>query len=233
MAKIKETSKVQSEENQISFAVVEAYKTIRTNLMFINSQTENKCVTISSAVQTEGKSTTSVNVAIAFSQLGSKVLLIDADLRKPSVHKKLRISNKVGLSTVLGGFCELDEAIVSVNDSLHVLPSGAIPPNPSEMLSSNKMNELVKAVSEKYDFVFFDTPPLTVVSDALVVAPKTSGIVLVVRDAVTTYDEFEKALAAIELANVRLLGAVLNGSGEDVGKKYNKYYRKYSLDNNE
>ena len=121
-----------------------------------------------------------------------------------SVYKKLNISNKVGLSTVLGGFCELDDAIVSINDSFDVLPSGAIPPNPSEMLSSDKMNELIKAVSEKYDYVFLDTPPLAVISDCLVVAPKTSGVVLVVRDTVTTYDEFEKALAAIELANVRL-----------------------------
>lgn len=227
---VEENEKV-SVEKRVPFSVVEAYKTIRTNLLFVLAQSNRKCVTFSSAGPAEGKSTTSVNVAIAFSQLGIKVLLIDGDLRKPTVYKKMKLSNKVGLSSVLAGFSTFDNAVISVNKSLDVLTSGPLPPNPSEILSSSAMEILLDDLEEKYDYIIIDTPPINIVSDALVVAQKTSGIVMVVKENFTTYEDVKKALSAIELTNVKLLGSVINDAGAYETKNYNKYGKNNSYRN--
>ncbi|HHW46884.1 MAG TPA: CpsD/CapB family tyrosine-protein kinase [Clostridiales bacterium] len=207
-----------------SFAVVESYKTIRTNLMFLLSQSENKRLIITSAISGEGKSTTSINIAIAFSQLGSRVLLIDADMRKPTVHKKLKLQNNKGLSSVLVGFCDISDAIHSINPNLDVLTAGSTPPNPSELLGSANMVRLLDSLNEFYEYIIFDTPPINIVSDALVLAPHTSGMVLVVQNSTTTHEQFKKALSSIEFANAKLLGAILNGSkGQKKNYKYGYY----------
>lgn len=214
---------------KVPFSVVEAYKTIRTNLLFILAQSNRKCITISSAGPEEGKSTTAVNVAIAFSQLGIKVLLMDADLRKPTIHKKMKLSNKTGLSSVLAGFANVEESVTSVNKSLDVLTSGPIPPNPSEMLTSDTMKVLIDDLQEEYDYIILDTPPINIVSDALVVAPITSGLVMIVKENLTTYEDIKKAMTAIELTNVKLLGSVINDAGAYANYNYKKYgrYGKY------
>lgn len=210
-----------------SFAVVESYKTIRTNLMFLLSQSQNKRLIISSAVVGEGKSTTAINVAIAFSQLGSRVLLIDADMRKPTVHKKLKIQNNKGLSSLLVGFCDTNEAIISINPNLDVLTAGSTPPNPSELLGSTSMIQLLDSLNEFYEYIIIDTPPVNIVSDALVLAPNTDGVVLVVQNATTTHEQFQKALSSIEFANAKLLGAILNDS-KGSRKNYKYGYYEYS-----
>lgn len=202
----------------VPFTVVEAYKTIRTNLMYLLSQSKSRTFAISSSLPGEGKSSCSVNLAIAFSQLGSKVLLIDADLRKPSVYRKLRLQNAKGLSSVLVGFCEFDDALVHVNANLDVLVSGPTPPNPSELVASENMTEFLKMVEDKYDYIVIDTPPINVVSDAVLLAPKTEGVLMVVQDRKTTHDEFKKAVSSLKFANVRLLGVVLNGSSDKSAK---------------
>lgn len=214
------------EQHHVPFAIVEAYKTIRTNLMFVLSQSKTKKVVISSCNIGEGKSTTVVNLAIAFAQLGSKVLLIDADMRRPSIHKKMKVSNTKGLSSVLVGFCDTEDAIVSANSYLDIMPSGPIPPNPSELLGGEKMNKLLDKLEEEYEYIFIDTPPINIVSDSLVLAAKTDGIVFIIQDLITTHDEVKKALGSIELANVKLLGAVVNGSTKS---KRTSYRRKYMI----
>lgn len=210
-------------EKAVPFAVVESYKKIRTNLQFLLMPTARKIVSISSPIQAEGKSTTTVNTAIAFSQLGSKVLLIDADLRKPTIYKKMRISNSKGLSSVLVGFSTFEESVNHINPYLDVLVSGPTPPNPSELLGSDNMSRLLDALETQYDYIFIDTPPINIVSDALVLAPKTSGILLVIKSGSTTHEQFKKALSSIEFTGAHLLGAVLNGSKEVVKKGQGKY----------
>lgn len=205
-----------------NFTVVESYKMIRTNLLFLLSQAEKKSFTVSSANEAEGKSTTSINVAIAFSQLGCRVLLIDTDMRRSSVHKKLRISNEKGLSSLLGGFTTLEETIHQVNPNLDVIPAGAIPPNPSELLASQQMKELLTKLHSMYDYIVLDAPPVNVVSDALVVAPQTSGIVFVVRDHVTQHSQIQKALKNINFAGAHTLGLVLNDA-RNAHKKSSRY----------
>lgn len=226
--------KVPATGKKVPFSVVEAYKTIRTNLLFMLAQDNRKCITISSSIPEEGKSTTVVNIAIAFSQLGIKVLLIDGDLRKPTIHKKMKLENTKGLSSVLAGFSPFEETVISVNKSLDVLTAGPIPPNPSEMLSSNRADALLESLQEKYDYVIIDTPPINVVSDALVLAPKTSGLILIVRENFTIYSDIKRALSAIEIANIRLLGTVINDAGAYEGKGYrsgkyykNRFYKRY------
>ncbi|MBQ4153801.1 MAG: CpsD/CapB family tyrosine-protein kinase [Clostridia bacterium] len=213
-----EDKTINSANRTVPFAVVEAYKTIRTNLMYLLSQSTSGTFAISSSLPGEGKSSCAVNLAIAFSQLGSKVLLIDADLRKPSVYRKLRLQNAKGLSSVLVGFCKLEEALVHINNNLDVLVSGPTPPNPSELVASDNMSQLLENIKNEYDYIVIDTPPVNVVSDAVLLAPKTEGILMVVQDRKTTHEEFKKAISNLTFADVRLLGVVLNGSSDKSAK---------------
>ncbi len=215
--------------SKVPFAVAEAYKSIRTNLMFLLNKRMGNVVTISGSDISEGKSTTAVNMAIAFSQLGDKILLIDADLRRSSIHKKTKLDNEKGLSDILGGFAEFGEVVKTVNPNLDVLTSGHQAPNPSELLGSARYEALINELKEKYAYIIVDTPPVNVVSDALIVAPKSDGVVLVVRDKFTMSDALKKAIEAFEFANVKVLGAVMNAAGAK-GKKgyYKKYHKNYN-----
>lgn len=196
---------------QIQFAVAESYKTIRTNLLFLLSSVSGcKTIAISSTNSGDGKSTNAINIAIAFSQLGKRVLLIDADMRRPSLHKKLRIANTDGLSGILAGFCNTTDAILNISPCFDVLPSGAIPPNPSELLASSTYEKLLDSLHLAYDIIIIDTPPVGVVSDALTISSKTDGLILVIKEKVTQHSDLERIFDSINLANVRVLGAVLN-----------------------
>lgn len=208
------------------FAVVEAYNTIRTNILFVLSQHKGRSFVVSSSNPGEGKSTTALNIASSFSQLGSKILIIDGDMRKPILHKKAHIQNSKGLSSVLVGFCGIDEAIHEINPFLYLLPSGPTPPNPGELLSSEAFDELMVSLKEKFDYVIVDTPPINVVSDAVVAATRTDGIVLVARDRKTYHDDFKSTISSIEFANVKILGAVLNAIDAKETEKH-KYKYKY------
>ncbi len=213
------------ETRHVPFAVVEAYKTIRTNLTFLLSSSETKVFGITSPDAGDGKSTTAINMAIAFSQFGDKVLLIDADMRRSSVHKKLKIENNAGLSGVLAGFNKWEEVVTNIGDSLDVITAGQVPPNPSELLGSARFEKLVEEVDQKYSYVIIDTPPIDVVSDALVIAPHTAGLVLVVKDQVTSTDAIKRTIEAAKFANINILGAVMNGANPKSGRRYG--YRKY------
>lgn len=207
------------------FSVAEAYKTIRTNLMFVLPNKSKKTIAISSSLPGEGKSTTALNVGISFSQLEQRVLLIDGDMRNPTIYKKLKINNSKGLSSILVGFCELGEAVKNVYPNFDVLTSGPIPPNPAELLGSDNMSELLQVLEEYYDYIIIDTPPINVVADALIVAPKTDGLVMVIKQSVSTHEQLKKTLSSIEFANVKLLGTIMNGVKMD--NKHYSYKYKY------
>lgn len=215
-----------SPTRSIPFAVVEAYKAIRTNLIYTLSQSDKKSFLISSSLQGEGKSTTAVNIAITFSQLGERVLLVDADLRIPTVHKKLRLPNSDGLSSVLVGLSSFEESVHNIGSNLDVLPAGPIPPNPSELLSSQRMQDFIAGAENLYDRIIIDTPPVGVVSDAIALGSKTAGVVLVIRGGKTTHEQVEKSISAIKFANTRVLGVVINGGTKS--KHYNTNGMKYN-----
>lgn len=209
------------------FAVVESYKTIRSNLMFLLEKSEQgNVVAITSSNAGEGKSTTAVNLAVAFSQLEDRILVIDADMRRSSVHKKLRLQNEHGLSNVLAGLDKFEDAVQKISDNFHVLTAGQTPPNPSEMLSSKRFAELIRYARENYDYVLIDTPPLNIVSDAIMLAPHTDGFVFVLRDGFTPNFTIKRAIATLELTENKILGAVMNGAYPNSGNKY--IYRRYS-----
>lgn len=212
-------------DKKAPFAVVEAYKLIRTNLLFVLAQESGKTVAVSSAGANEGKSTTTVNIAVAFSQLGGKVLLIDADLRRPTIHRKLKIENGPGLSDVLIGFSEFGNSVQRINSNLEVLTAGSIPPNPSELLGSKRFESFIEEAEKNYDYIFIDTPPISIVSDALIVAQRTAGLAFVIRDGVTPYDAIQHVFESAKFAGIKILGTIMNG----VNAKSSKYsYKKYN-----
>ena len=212
-----------------TFQIVEAYKTIRTNLLFALAPCNNKVVIISSAEPNAGKSTVSCNLAITMAQTGVRVLLIDADMRKPSQHKTFRVKKTNGLSRILSGQLEPEECICrEVARGLDLIPSGSLPPNPSELLGSEAMGELLDRLAVEYDYIFIDTPPLGVVSDSLVLSKYAAGTVLVTRQGQTTYDEIEQAVASVRNVDSSVLGVIISDMRENP-RSYGRYekYRYY------
>ena len=216
-------------DGEVPFAVREAYNTMRNNMMFSLSTGKNNVFVVSSPLPGEGKSTSVANLCIAIGETASKVLLVDADLRKPVQHKMFELTNKQGLSTVLAGMCNLEKAVHKrVYNNLDVLTAGPVPPNPSQILASENMVEFINSVKDNYDFVVIDTSPINIVSDAPVIAKNTAGLILVTRQDVTTYDQVEKAMGSVNMLDVNMLGVVVN-STESGGGKYGRYgrYGKY------
>lgn len=219
--------------SKTTFYIAESYKTLRTNLLFALAaagETELKNVfALSSSLPGEGKSISSANLAIAMAQMNAKVLLVDADLRKPVQNKLFAASNARGLSTVLIGETMLDVAIKKdVRPNLDLLTSGKIPSNPSELLGSKAMLNLLTELSGLYDYVIVDTPPINVVSDALTFAPHTAGLLLAVCPAICKHDHLKKSIESAKLANVNLLGAFLsNTTNQSLGLSYNGKYGRY------
>lgn len=223
------------------FQVMEAYKMIRTNLLFALATTGNRVVVFSSAEPSAGKSTLSANLAIVMAQTGARVVLVDADMRKPSQHRNFKKTRSMGLSKVLGGLNTLEECLYeNVKPNVDLIPAGPTPPNPSELLGSVRMKEILEELQERYDYVFVDMPPLCVVADALVVAPNAAGVVLVARHNQTMYEEFAEALEKVETTGAKLLGVVLtdmkmgNGSYGRYGRygryERRRYYQRYDYE---
>ncbi len=226
--------KVLYNNKDIPFSVLESYKGIRSALNFIISANDNKVVSITSSNPSEGKSVTISNVAYAMSETEKKILLIDADMRKPVQHKLYNLSNKIGLSNVLTDEKLLDKAIhKSVTGNLDILTAGTIPPNPSELLASKKMEELLEKLKKEYDIILIDCSPINVVSDISGMANLIAGAIIVVRYGVTTFAEVEDAQKQLELANCNVLGFVLNDVHHKHGAGYYSNYKyKYKYDYN-
>lgn len=221
------------------FVITEAYKTARTNLIFSLAPCKSKISVVTSCSPSEGKSTNCLNMAITMAQMGASVLIIDADMRKPVVHSLLSIDNKSGLSNILGGITEDVAQVITpkVRPSLDVLTSGPIPPNPAELLSSKKMEQLLALVGKHYDYVFIDTPPVTVVSDAFLMNEMTAGMIFVIKEDSTTHAAINEALERIRMTNGKVLGFIktnCNSKGKHGYKSYKyKYNYKYEYKSRE
>ena len=174
----------------------------------------------------EGKSTTCLNLAISMAETGNRVLLIDGDMRRPSLGKLLIEKASPGLSNVLAGLCEALLAVrKNIRPNMDVLFSGEIPPNPLELLGSKTMEKMLEELRPLYDYIIIDTPPVTIVSDACVIASLADGTLMLVRQNEAEKDGVSKAVKQLQMANVKLLGFILNGVTEDKGKGYKRKYK--------
>ncbi|MEC1069653.1 CpsD/CapB family tyrosine-protein kinase [Priestia megaterium] len=204
--------------------VAEQYRTIRTNIQFSNVDQDIKTIVVTSSGAEEGKSTTTSNLATVYAQQGLNVLLIDADLRKPTGHYTFRLENHIGLTNVLTRQSTLAQAVQeSEIPHLSVLTSGPIPPNPSELLASAQMVELLKEMKEQFDMVIFDTPPILAVADAQILANQVDGTILVVSSGKTEKDAALKSKELLSNAQGKLLGVVLNNRKVEEGNYYYYY----------
>jgi capsular exopolysaccharide synthesis family protein len=201
----------------------EAYRKIRTNLQFVDVDRSNQVILVTSAVSNEGKSVTACNVAIALAEAQKRVLLIDADLRRPSIASYLGLPNGVGLTTVLVGDVALGEATQSWGgQGLEVLASGPVPPNPSELLGSRQMRAILEDLRDRYDVVLIDAPPVLPVADAAVTATGCDGVVLVLRHGSTRSDQVRNTVTTLRTIEVPILGTVLNCAPSTKDRSY--YY---------
>lgn len=209
------------------FDTVETYKSIRTNIMFSTpKQDKGKVIAVTSASPGEGKTTTAINLAITFSQTGAKIILIDCDLRRARVHRYLQLERKEGVSNVVCGYTELPKAIIkSVRENLDVLTAGENPPNPAELLQTQEFQNMIAQLQKEYDYIFIDTPPITIVTDAAILSKQCDGIVVVAKSEVTTYDLLDVAIKEIRNTKARIIGTIVHDSSEKL-KKYGYYKSK-------
>ncbi len=217
--------------------MAESYRALRTSLLLSNLGTPPKIVMVTSARPQEGKTTTSINTAIVLAQKGVRVLLIDADLRRPSVHKTLGMGPRSGLSNVLTGSVTLDHAITRspILSNLFVLPAGTPPPNPAELLASSNMRDFLNELRDKYDHIIIDTPPTLSVTDAVVLSQRVDAIILVIRSNKTTKQALRRARDILMQVNAKITGVLLNAVDltspdyyyyyEYQGKYHDSYYR--------
>ena len=197
--------------------------------MFALAPQEHKIVAVTSPNAADGKSLTAANIAMAMAMMNKKVLFIDADLRKPVQHQRLKLENKVGLSEVLGHMTTWQVARhLAPLPNMDVLTAGTCPPTPSDLLASPAMKKLLEEAEQQYDYIIIDTPPVNVVSDALGLSDCIGGILMVARYYVTTTKELETALQAISVTGATVLGLVLTEVDFKQGGYYKKYYKKGS-----
>ena len=198
----------------------EAYRSLRSNIEYSSFDDEYRVIVVTSSVPGEGKSTTAGNLAIALAQSGNSVLLVDCDMRKPSIHKKFKISNAAGTAELLLRKKLFEEVANKYNENLTIITAGKIPPNPSEMLASRAMTAFIKEMKKEFKYIILDTPPLQAVTDAQVLSTKADGVLLVVRAGSTKKDAVLNSVDLIKKVQGKVIGTVLNG----VENKKNSYY---------
>jgi capsular exopolysaccharide synthesis family protein len=213
--------------------VSEAYRTLRTAILFSTPEEAPQTMMFTSALESEGKTTTSLNTAIVFARLGARVLIIDADMRRASCHGRFGVSNDYGLSEVLTGQRNFDEVVVKTKvDGVQMLTAGSLPPNPTELLASSAMEKLLARCAEHFDYVIVDSPPVMAVNDAVVMGHMVDGVVMVVRAHHTPRQILQRAEARLLQARSHVLGVLLNKVDAKTdnyatyygGKYYSTYY---------
>ncbi len=211
------------------FTVKEAYKTLRTNVMFSLPGSDSKCIGVVSADRGDGKSSVAINLAISFSQLKKKVIVVDCDLRLPTIPTKLGIDSKYGLSNFLSGNQDSDESLIRYSKTfgIDIVTSGEIPPDPTTLLESNQMKSFIELMKKHYDYIILDFPPVNIVSDAAIMSEIVDGYLIVVRHNESEYHKISETLRQMQFAGAKILGFVYNG--KDDRKKYYKStkYNKY------
>ena len=198
----------------------EAYRSLRSNIEYSSFDDEYRVIVVTSSVPGEGKSTTAGNLAIALAQSGNSVLLVDCDMRKPSIHKKFKISNAAGTAELLLRKKLFEEVANNYNENLTIITAGKIPPNPSEMLASRAMTAFIEEMKKEFKYIILDTPPLQAVTDAQVLSTKADGVLLIVRAGSTKREMVFNSVDLIKKVQGKVIGTVLNG----VENKKNNYY---------
>lgn len=231
--KLRKSKSIDKSKDVISgeskFAIVEGYKIARTNLVFSMAANENNVVVFTSWSKGEGKSTTTANLAISFSKMGKKVLLVDCDLRRPNVHDLMKLKNDAGISEVIGRFKTFDETVNrDVLPCLDVMTAGSIPPNPSELIASTYFDSLLNELKNLYDYIIIDSPPIGIVTDALLLKEHIAGYVVVVREKVTTHGDIEKTIRSIKLADSKIIGFLKVGCVPSEKKRSKGQYGYYA-----
>jgi capsular exopolysaccharide synthesis family protein len=208
--KIKSIEMVNLKQPESLFA--EHYRNIRTSLLLSTPERPPKVFVVTSALPQEGKTATNVNLAIAFAQLGKKVLILDCDMRRPRVHKIFKIKNTLGITSFLVGRNRIEDIIYRYpgEPNLHIIPSGPVPPNPVELAVSRGMKEMMAVLRQHYDFIFIDAPPLMGIQDAILLGEYADGLLLVAWGGKTPRKVIEKARAEIERFSIKLFGVILN-----------------------
>lgn len=207
-------------EKKPKSVAAEAYRSLRTNIQYSSFDNKYQTLVVTSANPGEGKSTVSGNLALVLAQGESKVLLVDCDMRRPSIHKTFKISNTYGISDLLVGNKKLESVANKYNDNLSIVPAGKIPPNPAEMLASKAMTAFLEEMKNYFDYIVLDTPPLQAVTDAQVLSTKVDGSLIVVRAGVTKKDAVHNAVSIIKKVKGNIIGTVLNVAET----KNDKYY---------
>ena len=223
------TNKFATEQFQIlsessPFAIKEGYKALRTNVIFSLPGTESKCIGLTSASHSEGKSTTAINLGIALSQIGKKTVVLDCDLRLPTIASKLRLPKQPGLSNLIVGEAKLSEVIQHYSENFDVIPAGQIPRDPTGLLASEQMKYLLSKFKEYYDYVIVDLPPVTTVTDAAILTDSVDGYLLVVRHGATDYRDVGEMLHQLRLSDAKIMGFVYSGAPISEKKYYQHYY---------
>jgi len=211
-------------EKEPKSIAAEAYRTLRTNIQYSSFDNNIKTILVTSSGPAEGKSTTAGNLALSMAQSDKKVLIIDCDLRKPTVHKKFNISNEKGLSNYLIGEVKLDEVMTKYSDNLYLLTSGTIPPNPAEMLSSKKMKEFLESMKNQFDSIIIDSPPVLAVTDAQILSTIVEGVLLVVATGETEKEATIKSKELLKKVSANILGVVMTKMPVNTGKGYGYGY---------
>lgn len=197
-------------KNDFKSPASEAYRMLRTNIQFSSISRELKIIAVTSSVPGEGKSTTACNYALSLAETGKSVLLIDCDLRKPTIHRNFKISNATGLTNILLGETTAESTICIVNSGLSILSTGTLPPNPAEVVSSQRMKDFLHEMEKKYDYIIIDTPPLLAVTDGQIISSISDGVLLVVESKKTPKDSVLKSKELLTNVNANILGVILN-----------------------
>lgn len=214
-------------ESEPTSPVAEQFRTVRTNIKF-SIIGNNKAISITSANPSEGKSVFSSNLAATFAQQDEKTLLIDADLRRPTVHRTFMISNQKGLSNLLSESANLDDVIEKTEvDNLDVITSGPIPPNPAELIGSNNFANMLKDLNDKYDRILIDTPPVNAATDAALISSECYGVVLVVPQGIANKGAVKNAVEQLHRVDAKILGSVMNRVNAKKSEGYGGYYGGY------